>query len=106
MHAVAKRGDSASVELLVRGGADIDARYYNGKTALFSACEWGEAAAARTLLRLGASVEVGQWEADRLHTDHSLGANNAPVSPRDIALVNRHIDCVDVVDEMLALRRA
>ena len=106
LHAVAKRGDCASVELLVRGGADIDARYYNGKTALFSACEWGEAAAARTLLRLGASVEVGQWEADRLHTDHSLGANNAPVSPRDIALVNRHIDCVDVVDEMLALRRA
>ena len=34
------------------------------------------------LLSLGATVEVGQWEADHLNTDHSLGANNEPVSPR------------------------
>lgn len=104
LHAVAKRGDCESVELLVRGGADVDAKYYNGKTALFSACEWGKAEAARTLLRLGASVDVGKWEADHLNTDHSLGASNDPVSPRDVALSLNHVDCVRVIDEEMRIR--
>ena len=104
LHAVAKRGDCESVELLVRGGADVDAKYYNGKTALFSACEWGKAEAAKTLLRLGASVDVGKWEADHLNTDHSLGASNDPVSPRDVALSLNHVDCVKVIDEEMRVR--
>ena len=62
--------------------------------------------AARMLLSLGATVEVGQWEADHLNTDHSLGANNEPVSPRDVALAMHHDACVRVIDEVLALRRA
>ena len=107
LHAVAKRGDVRCIELLVsRGGADLDARYFSGKTALFSACEWGQWEAARMLLSLGATVEVGQWEADHLNTDHSLGANNEPVSPRDVALAMHHDACVRVIDEVLALRRA
>ena len=106
LHAAAKRGDVRCIELLVsRGGADVDARYYNGKTPLFSACEWGRAEACRKLLSYGASVEVGEWEADHLNTDHSLGANNAPVSPRDVAVAMHHDACVRVIDEVLALRR-
>jgi len=104
LHAVAKRGDCESVELLVRGGADVDAKYYNGKTALFSACEWGKAEAAKTLLRLGASVDVGKWEADHLNTDHSLGASNDPVSPRDVAVLLNHVECIKVIDAEMRVR--
>lgn len=38
--------------------------------------------------------------------DYLFGVNNVFVLLCDIVLVNCYIDCVDVVDEMLALRRA
>lgn len=104
LHAVAKRGDLESIDALVSAGADVDARYHNGKTCLYTACEWGQPDAARLLIGFGASLTAGQWEADRLYTDFTLGAANDPVSPRDIAVAMRHEDCVRVIDEAMSLR--
>ena len=71
LHAVAKRGDVRCIELLVsRGGADLDVGTSMENGAIFMRSGVNgkplDAASLRT-------VEVGQWEADHLNTDHSLG---------------------------------
>ena len=98
--ACAKRGDVETLKVLIDAGADLDARYFNGKSALFCACEWGKAACAATLIAHGACIEDGQWEADHLYTDHSK--TNELVSPRDVAVRLSHVDCVRVIDEALS----
>ena len=98
--ACAKRGDVETLKVLIDAGADLDARYFNGKSALFCACEWGKAACAATLIAHGACIEDGQWEADHLYTDHSK--TKELVSPRDVAVRLSHVDCVRVIDEALS----
>jgi hypothetical protein len=98
--ACAKRGDVETLKVLIDAGANLDERYFNGKSALFCACEWGQHACAATLIAHGACIEDGHWEADHLYTDHSK--KNELVSPRDIALRLKHDACVRVIDEALS----
>ena len=48
--AAAKTGESRVAELLLNAGADVEARYPNGKTPLYCAAEWGHAKAVEVLL--------------------------------------------------------
>lgn len=101
--ACAKRGDVKTLDALLDAGADVDARYFNGKSALYVACEWGQTECAKALIKRGASLEDGRWEADHLYTDHSKA--NELVSPRDVAARLSHEEVVRVIDEALRLAK-
>ena len=83
--AAAKTGDTGTVRLLVRAGAEVNVRYPNGKTPLFCAAEWGRMEAARALLDAGADPRAS---ADRLLTDHAAGVKG--VTPEEVAVRNGH----------------
>ncbi len=58
LSAAAERGDAAMVRLLLRGGAEVDARQPDGTTALYWAVVKGRTRASRVL------VEEGKAEVD------------------------------------------
>ena len=53
-----KKGDPAAVTALLDKGADVNAKYRYGQTALFKACEKGHAAVVKVLLDRGVDVSV------------------------------------------------
>ena len=65
LHAAAAKGDSATIEKLVKAGAAIDARDGHARTPLHVAAYMGKPEAARTLIRLGAdanALEAQQYD--------------------------------------------
>ena len=54
----AGRGQNGSIAVLLGGGADVDARGAQGKTALMNATTWGRAEAVDLLLQRGATVDA------------------------------------------------
>src|SRR5262245_7663549 len=54
LHAAAAQGDVASIDTLIAGGADPDARDGHARTPLHVAAHFGKLAAARALVRGGA----------------------------------------------------
>jgi ankyrin repeat protein len=54
LHDAACSGDCELIALLLRAGADVNARSASGWTALMRACNGGKLAAARMLLDAGA----------------------------------------------------
>jgi len=53
-----KKGDAAAVTALLDKGADVNAKFRYGQTALFKAAEKGHAAVVKVLLDRGADVKV------------------------------------------------
>ena len=51
--AAAKSGDLGVIGVLLGAGAQVEARYPNGKTALYCAAEWGQLEAVRALAGRG-----------------------------------------------------
>lgn len=58
LHMAADRGHTAAIMLLLRFGAEVDARSDAGATPLMYACTNGHAAAAKALVQAGASLLV------------------------------------------------
>lgn len=54
----AGRGQNGSVSILLNGGADVDARQAQGKTALMNAAMWGWVETVDLLLQHGATVDA------------------------------------------------
>ncbi len=54
----AGRGQNGSVAVLLDGGADVDARQAQGKTALINAAMWGRVETVDLLLQHGATVDA------------------------------------------------
>lgn len=99
--AAAKTGEWRVAELLLNAGADVEARYPNGKTPLYCAAEWGHAKAVEVLLAHGARPDVA---ADRLMTDHTA-ATSRGVLPAEVAARNGHKACADILFEANAAAR-
>jgi len=99
--AAAKTGESRVAELLLNAGADVEARYPNGKTPLYCAAEWGHVKAVEVLLAHGARPDVA---ADRLMTDHTA-ATSRGVLPAEVAARNGHKACADILFEANAAAR-
>lgn len=93
--AAAKTGESRVAELLLNAGADVEARYPNGKTPLYCAAEWGHVKAVEVLLAHGARPDVA---ADRLMTDHTAAVSRG-VLPAEVAARNGHKACADLLFE-------
>jgi len=53
-----RKGDAAAVTALLDKGADVNAKFRYGQTALFKACERGHANVVKVLLERGADVTV------------------------------------------------
>jgi ankyrin repeat protein len=73
-----KKGDAAAVTALLDKGADVNAKFRYGQTALFKAAERGHAAVVKVLLDRGADVTVQDtfykatamtWALDHDHAD-------------------------------------
>ncbi len=65
LHAAAAKGDSATIEKLVKAGAAVDARDGHSRTPLHVAAFMHKTDAARTLMRLGAdanALEAQQYD--------------------------------------------
>jgi ankyrin repeat protein len=74
----ARTGDAAQVKALLDRGADVNAKFRYGTTALFKAAERGHAEVVRVLLERGADVSVRDtfygatamsWAMDKGHTE-------------------------------------
>ena len=65
LHLAAERGSGPIVSLLIKGGADVDARTGTGATALMFAAASGDVAAVKALIDGGADIEAK--ERDREH---------------------------------------
>lgn len=57
LHGAAEAGQETLVELLLKRGANIEARELNGESPLFAAAQTGKESTVQTLLSNGASVE-------------------------------------------------
>ena len=88
--AAAKTGEARVAEMLLSSGADVHARYPNGKTPLYCAAEWGHVKVVEVLLAHGARPDVA---ADRLMTDHTAGGVSQGVLPAEVAFRNGHQAC-------------
>src|SRR5262245_53029070 len=73
-----RKGDAAAVTALLDKGADVNAKFRYGQTALFKAAEKGHAAVAKVLLDRGVDVSVKDtfygstamsWAIQNDHTD-------------------------------------
>ena len=73
-----RKGDAAAVAALLDKGADVNAKFRYGQTALFKAAEKGNASVAKVLLDRGADVTVKDtfygatamtWAMSNGHTD-------------------------------------
>src|SRR5687768_2629188 len=58
MFEAVRKGDAAAVTALLDKGADVNAKFRYGQTALFKAAERGHAAVVKVLLDRGADVTV------------------------------------------------
>ncbi len=58
MLAAARRGDAEAVKAAIAQGADVNARFRYGTTALFPACDKGHIEVVRVLLEHGANVNL------------------------------------------------
>ena len=56
LQVAAAKGDTATMQLLLAAGADIDHRDFNGMSALMHACQHGQRAAVALLLSRGANA--------------------------------------------------
>lgn len=74
----ARKGDAAAVTALLDKGADVNAKFRYGQTALFKAAERGHASVVKVLLDRGADVKVQDtfyratamtWALDNDHTE-------------------------------------
>ena len=74
----ARKGDAATVTALLDKGADVNAKFRYGQTALFKAAERGHASVVKVLLDRGADVKVQDtfyratamtWALDNDHTE-------------------------------------
>ena len=84
----AESGDAkALLTLLVRQGADPNARGAKGRTALLAACHGGHHECVRILLWAGATADA---------------ANDVGVSPLHVAVAGAHVECVRLLLEHAA----
>jgi hypothetical protein len=74
----ARKGDAAAVKALLDGGADVNAKFRYGTTALFKAAEKGHTEVVKVLLERGADVKVKDtfygatamtWALDHKHVE-------------------------------------
>jgi ankyrin repeat protein len=88
LYEAARRGDAAEVKALLDKGADVNAKFRYGATALFKAAERGHAEVVRLLLERGADAAVRDtfygatamtWALDKKHVEtvRALLAKNA-----------------------------
>src|ERR671912_406453 len=88
LYEAARKGDAAEVKALLDKGADVNAKFRYGATALFKAAERGHTEVVRLLLERGADVKVKDtfygatamtWALDKGHTGvvRALLAKNA-----------------------------
>ncbi|HEX8354590.1 MAG TPA: ankyrin repeat domain-containing protein [Pyrinomonadaceae bacterium] len=77
LYEAARKGDAAEVKALLDKGADVNARFRYGATALFKAAERGHTEVVKTLIERGADVTVKDtfygataiyWATDKGHT--------------------------------------
>lgn len=78
LYEAARRGDAAGVKALLDKGADVNAKFRYGATALFKAAERGHAEVVRLLLERGADASVRDtfygatamtWALDKKHVE-------------------------------------
>src|SRR5689334_2466800 len=78
LYEAVRKGDVAAVTALLDKGADVNAKFRYGTTALFKAAERGNAEIAKVLLDHGADVDVKDtfyhasamsWALDNKHYD-------------------------------------
>jgi len=78
LYEAARRGDAAEVKALLDKGADVNAKFRYGATALFKAAERGHAEVVRVLLERGADASVRDtfygakamtWALDKGHVE-------------------------------------
>ena len=78
LYEAVRKGDAAAVRALLDKGADVNAKFRYGATALFKAAERGNAEIVRILLERGADVKVQDtfyratamtWALDGKHTE-------------------------------------
>lgn len=90
----ARKGDAAAVTSLLDKGADVNAKFRYGQTALFKAAERGHANVVKVLLDRGADVTVQDtfyratamtWALDNVHTEVvRLLLEKSPTSVDDV----------------------
>jgi ankyrin repeat protein len=56
IHAIAYKGDNATLTAMLNSGADVNVKLTNGVTAFFTACTEGQLSTAAILLKFGANV--------------------------------------------------
>lgn len=82
LHHVVKQTDVKATVLLLRMGANVDARNGQGITPLYSACARGQAAIVRMLIHAGAKCSP-------------MGPNKE--TPLHIAAQENHVNCVSIL---------
>ncbi len=117
LHLAAERGEALLVYLLLREGADEDARDGDGRTPLHKAAEEGHVEVAKVLLKHGADLnakdryedtplhkaaEKGRVEVVKLLLEHGADVNTRDRyenTPLDKAAENGHVEVVKVLLE-------
>lgn len=77
MHYAALRGETKSIEMMLKLGADVNARDVQGKTPLHDACIKGHSETVRLLLDHGANI--GARDKNGVTPLHDAALGGAPV---------------------------